>query len=426
MIEPLTDFRRAVISGIEESAVLQISIAAVAHFPKDQLWLSVYQGKERNLVCAILPGGAYRQFRHTIAVEVLYCIADHIRRFVSPTLPHFLGGYEEVLFTDSISIGESVRVHRQGTKPLNQLVISRIGGGRNTDGLEITVHKGSARPCIRICVHIWIVPESTALKSDADGIRVKPTVVALQQTVPIAGDLRVPDQNLRPLPQGEHSVIVVKPAVVKDRLRGFGQAENATCAFIDLRADDSEARRALRPDAVGAAAKQVAVLHRHALGGGKFKDISIARALFHLVTQNQALQDRTVAIGEGHHICIPVLGDQAHGPALLRFQGEPGGVIDVELAQTQNIRIHIATALRNLLLFQGGKIVVAGFQNNVGIRGDDADQLGDGRDSDCIVLRIVLRIDFRYLLRSRGIGCGRLLRILCLTAGRQRGQQQER
>ena len=205
--------------------------------------------------------------------------------------------------------------------------------------------------------------------------------------------------------------------MVKDRLRGFGQAENATCAFIDLRADDSEARRALRPDAVGAAAK-----HRHALGGGKFKDISIARALFHLVTQNQALQDRTVAIGEGHHICIPVLGDQAHGPALLRFQGEPGGVIDVELAQTQNIRIHIATALRNLLLFQGGKIVVAGFQNNVGIRGDDADQLGDGRDSDCIVLRI----DFRYLLRRRGIGCGRLLRILCLTAGRQHGQQQER
>ena len=157
MIEPLTDFRRAVISGIEESAVLQISIAAVAHFPKDQLWLSVYQGKERNLVCAILPRGAYRQFRHTIAVEVLYCIADHIRRFVSPTLPHFLGGYEEVLFTDSISIGESVRVHRQGTKPLNQLVISRIGGGRNTDGLEITVHKGSARPCIRVCVHICIV-----------------------------------------------------------------------------------------------------------------------------------------------------------------------------------------------------------------------------------------------------------------------------
>ena len=68
--------------------------------------------------------------------------------------------------------------------------------------------------------------------------------------------LRVPDQHLRLPPQEEHPVIVVKPAAVKDRLPGIDQAEDAAGTLVDVRFGNGEAVGLLRPDAVGAAAKQ--------------------------------------------------------------------------------------------------------------------------------------------------------------------------
>ena len=234
-------------------------------------------------------------------------------------------------------------------------------------------------------------------------------------------DLRVPDQNLRLPPQKEHSVIVVKPAAVKDRLSGIDQAEDAAGTLVDVRLGDGEAVGLLRPDAVGAAAKQAALLHAHILAGVDPEDVGVALALLAFMADDQALQDGPIAVDQGHHIRIPVLGDQAHRPALLRLQGKAGGVIDRDFPLYQAVRVYISAALRNLLLCQIGEVVVAGFQNDMGVRGDDPDQLGGGGYSD----RIVRPMGFHYLFWRRGIGFGVLLRI-CLSAGRQRGQQQKR
>lgn len=157
-------------------------------------------------------------------------------------------------------------------------------------------------------------------------------------------DLRVPDQNLRLPPQEEHPVIVVKPAAVKDRLSGIDQAEDAAGTLVDVRLGDGEAVGLLRPDAVGAAAKQAALLHMHILAGVDPEDIGVALALFDLMAQDQPLQNNPITEGECHHVRISIFSDQSYRPTLLRLQDQAGGVIDCDFPICQTVWPYIAAA----------------------------------------------------------------------------------